>query len=164
MSAPWIFGYTQSLISVAYKRCEFCIFIPVSGPVRQYLGHWFYWPARSDRFHRSHRSCPADECVICRADCGHVACRHGLLLSWLKPGPHCTCQRCSGPVWDRPSASRPVPSRQNRLQAPLEAVLTGRNGPGCARMAPNRAGTALTGAVRTGLDMCRHLTPLCVSR
>ena len=32
-------------------------------------------------------------------------------------GPHCTRQRCFGPVCDRPSASRPVPSRQNRLQA-----------------------------------------------
>ena len=37
----------------------------------------------------------------------------------LKPGPHRTRQRCSGPVCDRPSASRPVPSRQNRLQARL---------------------------------------------
>ena len=34
----------------------------------------------------------------------------------LKPGPHRTRQRCSGPVCDRPSASRPVPSLQNRLQ------------------------------------------------
>ena len=51
-----------------------------------------------------------------------------------------------------PSASRNVPSRQNRLQRQrrLEAVLTGRNGPGRARTVANRAGTALTGAVRTG--------------
>ena len=34
----------------------------------------------------------------------------------LTPGPHRTRQRCSGPVSDRPSASRPAPSRQNRLQ------------------------------------------------
>ena len=29
----------------------------------------------------------------------------------LKPGPHLTRQRCPGPVYDRPSASRLVPSR-----------------------------------------------------
>ena len=68
----------------------------------------------------------------------------------LKPGTHRTCQRCSGPVCDRPSAPRPVPSRQNRLQARLDAVLTGRNGPGRARTFVNRAGTVVTGAVRTG--------------
>ena len=34
--------------------------------------------------------------------------------------------------------------------AALGAVLTGRNGPGRARTVANRAGTALTGAVRTG--------------
>ena len=67
-----------------------------------------------------------------------------------QPGPHRTRQRCSGSVCDRRSASRPVPSRQNRLQARLEAVLTGRNGSGRARTVANRAGTALTGAVRTG--------------
>ena len=41
----------------------------------------------------------------------------------LTPGPHRTRQRRSGPVCDRPSASRPVPSCQNRLQARLEAGL-----------------------------------------
>ena len=68
----------------------------------------------------------------------------------VEPGPHRTRQRCAGPVCDRPSASRPVPPRRNRLQRRLEAVLTGRNGPGRARTAAYRAGTALTGAVRTG--------------
>ena len=34
-----------------------------------------------------------------------------------KPGPHRTRQRCSGPVCDRPSASRPVSFRQNRLSS-----------------------------------------------
>ena len=34
----------------------------------------------------------------------------------LKPGARRTRQRCSGPVCDRPSASRPVPSSQNRPQ------------------------------------------------
>ena len=68
----------------------------------------------------------------------------------MKPDPHRTRQRCSGPVCDRPSASRLVPSRQNRLQQRLEVVLTGRNGPRRARTVVNRAGTALTGAVRTG--------------
>ena len=34
----------------------------------------------------------------------------------VKPGPHRARQRCAGPVCDRPSASRPVPSRENRLQ------------------------------------------------
>ena len=70
----------------------------------------------------------------------------------VKPGHHRTRQRCSGPVCDRPSKSRSVPSRQNRLQAPLTAVLTGRKGPGRARTAANRAGRALTDAVRTGLQ------------
>ena len=36
------------------------------------------------------------------------------------------------------------------LQAPLETILTGRNGPGRARTVANRAGTAPTSAVRTG--------------
>ena len=62
----------------------------------------------------------------------------------LKPGAHRIRRRCSGPVCDRPNAFRPVPSRQNRLQ-PLEAVLTGRNGPGRARTVANRAGTAPMG-------------------
>ena len=65
------------------------------------------------------------------------------------PGPHRTRQRCSSPVCDRPSATRPVSSRQNRLQRRLEAVLTRRNGPGRAQTVANRAGTALTGAVKT---------------
>ena len=42
-----------------------------------------------------------------------------------KSGPHRTRQRCSGPVSDRTSASRPVPSHQNRFRrrlAPREAV------------------------------------------
>ena len=41
-------------------------------------------------------------------------------------------------------------------QPPLEAVLTGRNGPGCVRTVANRASAALTGAVRTGLHTERH--------
>ena len=74
-----------------------------------------------------------------------------------EPGPHRTRQRCFDPVCDRPSASRPVSSSQNRLQAPccLEAVLTGRNRPGRARTVTNRAETALTGAVRTGPEVTR---------
>ena len=36
------------------------------------------------------------------------------------------------------------------MQVPLEAVLTGRKGPGRARTVASRAGAALTGAVRTG--------------
>ena len=67
-------------------------------------------------------------------------------VNTVTPGPH----RSSGPVCDRPSASRPVPPRQNRPQPALRAVLTGQNGPGRARTVANRAGTALTGAVRTG--------------
>ena len=59
-----------------------------------------------------------------------------------KPGPRRTRQRCSGPVRDRPSTSRPVPSRQHRRP--------GRRGPGRARTVANRAQIALTGAVRTG--------------
>ena len=36
------------------------------------------------------------------------------------------------------------------MEQPLEEVLTERNGPVRARTVANRAGTALTGAVRTG--------------
>ena len=61
----------------------------------------------------------------------------------LQPGPHRTRQHCTGPVCDRPSASRPIPSYQSHL----EAVLTVQNGPGRARTVANRVGTA----VRTGL-------------
>ena len=62
-----------------------------------------------------------------------AAAADSVLIVWppvpvsLTPGPHRTRQRCSGPVGDRPSASRPVSSRQNRLQrrlVPLEAILT----------------------------------------
>ena len=49
----------------------------------------------------------------------------------------------------RPGSFRPV-KPPPAPPAPLEAVLTGRNGPGRARTVANRAGTALTGAVRTG--------------
>ena len=59
----------------------------------------------------------------------------------LESGSHRTRQRCSGPVCDRPSGGR----------RRLEVVTTGRNGPGRARTVANRAGAALTGAVRTGL-------------
>ena len=45
--------------------------------------------------------------------------------------------------------SERVPAYQNRLQQ----VLSGRNGPGRARTVANRAGTALTVAVRTGLQL-----------
>ena len=80
-------------------------------------------------------------------------------LAWsaVPPGPHRTRQRCAGPVCDRPSASRPVLSRQSRLQRCLEAVLTGRSGPGRALMVANRAETALTGAVRTGRDIAARI-------
>ena len=74
------------------------------------------------------------------------------LTATLKSGPHRIRQRCSSPVCDRPSASRPVPLCQYRLQRRLEAVLTGGNGPGRARTVAYRAETALTGAVRTGLE------------
>ena len=40
----------------------------------------------------------------------------------VTPGPHRTRQRCSCPVSDRPSASWPVPSRQNRPPVPLEVL------------------------------------------
>ena len=53
----------------------------------------------------------------------------------VQPGPHRTRQRCSGPVCHRPSASRPVRSRQNRLQR--------------RQAGADRAETARTGAVRT---------------
>ena len=46
----------------------------------------------------------------------------------------------------RPGPFRPVKTASRRR---LE-ILTGRNGPGRARTVANRAGTALTGAVRTG--------------
>ena len=35
--------------------------------------------------------------------------------------------------------------------------MTGRNGPGRARTVTNRTGTAVTGAVRTGLETSREL-------
>ena len=47
-----------------------------------------------------------------------------------------------------------VPARSvssKRLQRRLAAVLSGQNGPGRTRTVTNRAGTALTGAMRTGL-------------
>ena len=71
----------------------------------------------------------------------------------VQPGPHRARQRFSGPVCDRPSASRPVPSRQNRLQRRLGGFDgTGRNGTGRDRTVANRAGTALTDTVRTGIQ------------
>ena len=72
-----------------------------------------------------------------------------------------TSQRCSGPVCNRPRTSWTVPFSQNRLQRRLEAVLTGLNGPGRAGTVANSAGTALTGAVRTGLSpsISRSKTP-----
>ena len=68
----------------------------------------------------------------------------------LTPGPHRTRQRCSGPVCDRPSASRSVPSRQIRFQAPPGAGFDGTERAGTRSDVANSAGTALTVAVRTG--------------
>ena len=77
-----------------------------------------------------------------------------------RPSPHPSallrpCMRPSERV-------RPAQSCQNHFQRHLEAVLTARNGPGRARTVANRAGTALTGAVRTGLHwpmVCRGAGP-----
>ena len=55
------------------------------------------------------------------------------------------CLRPSERVLARSVSSKPPP-------APLEAVLTVRNGPQRARTATNRAGTTPTGAVRTGFE------------
>ena len=66
------------------------------------------------------------------------------------PHPSALFRPCLRPSERIPT--RPGPSSQNRLQAPLEEVLTERNGPGRARTVANRAGTALTGAVRTGFQ------------
>ena len=106
---------------------------------KNFIRHW-----RQSIYDRA----PRDSANDLQSARTHPGCR-------LKFGPHRTRQRCFGPVCDRPSASRPVPSRQNRLQAPLEAVLTGRNGLGRVRTIANRAETALTGAVRTGLNPSR---------
>ena len=78
-----------------------------------------------------------------------VSATHGSSHWPLTTGPHRTRQRCSGPVCNRPSASRPVPSRQNRLQARLEAA-----GSGFAGM--ERAGTRSDGRKqrRNSADGC----------
>ena len=52
-----------------------------------------------------------------------------------------------GPVLTAPVRAAPALV----ATTPVEAVVTGRNGPGRAWTAADRAGTALTGAVRTGL-------------
>ena len=76
----------------------------------------------------------------------------------VNPGPHRTCQRCSGPVCDRPSASRPGPARfvpsKTSPFAPGApgGSFDGTKRAGTARTVANRAGTALTDAVRTGLN------------
>ena len=64
------------------------------------------------------------------------------------------CLRPSERVPARSVPSKPPP-------AALEAVLTGRNGPGRARTVANRAGTALTGAVRSfdSCNSCKRLVP-----
>ena len=56
----------------------------------------------------------------------------------------------------RPSESVSARSVRLRLQLRLEAVLTARHGSGRARTVANRAETALTGAVRTGLRSRRR--------
>ena len=114
-------------------------------------------PSRLCRARRSadpRRPAPAGRCYAMSTRPAAALC--AARTSCVKPGPHRT-RRCSGPVCDRPSASRRVPARQNRRQAPLEAVLTGRNGPGHARTVANRAGTAPTDAVRTGLQSRRFV-------
>ena len=55
-----------------------------------------------------------------------VLCR----LQSLKPGPHRTRQRCSGPVCHRPSASRPVRAVKTASRR-LEAVITAPSADGC---------------------------------
>ena len=68
---------------------------------------------------------------------------------WLEElGYMSLCKARSSPHPSRQRYSEPVCTRT--VWRRLEAVLTGRNGPGCVRTVANRAGTALTGAVRTG--------------
>ena len=69
---------------------------------------------------------------------------------YRKPGPHRTRQRCSDSVCDRPSPARSVPSK-SPVGPPGGGFDSPRNGTGRARTVANRAGTALTGAVSTGL-------------
>ena len=95
--------------------------------------------------------CPASPCPFIssrswRSQLGVGADLGSLSIGTLTPGPHRTRQRYFGPVCDRPIALRPIPSRQNRLQA----SGGGFDGPKRARTVANRALTALTGAVRTG--------------
>ena len=58
-----------------------------------------------------------------------------LLALTVRPGPHRTRQRCSGPVCDRPSVSRPIPSSQNASSSERGAF----DGPWPARKAANSA-------------------------
>ena len=70
---------------------------------------------------------------------GGLVCRprHRSAIVTVTPGPHRT----------RPGACWP---------APLQAVLTGLNGPGRVQTVANKAGAALTGAVKTGLNTPGH--------
>ena len=60
----------------------------------------------------------------------------------LKPGPHRISQRRSGAVCDRPSASRPAPSRQNR---PVKTASSSAGGAGGGFDGTERAGTRSDG-------------------
>ena len=73
----------------------------------------------------------------------------------VKPGPHRTRQHSPGPAYDRPSASRPVPSRQKPPPAALGGVFDGTERTERARTVANSAGTALTGAMWTGIGLSR---------
>ena len=66
-------------------------------------------------------------------------------------------QACEARSSPHPSAlHRPCLRPSERPAPPLEAGLTGRNGPGRARAVANRTGSALTGAVRTGRYAARQ--------
>ena len=85
-----------------------------------------------------------------RGTCHRAACAASRwAIARSSPHPSALSRPCLRPSERVPARS--VPSKPPPgAAAPLEAVLTGRNGPGRARMVANRAGTALTCTVRTG--------------
>ena len=87
------------------------------------------------------------------------------VTQWPGPAGRQTARRPAptdrSPVLTAPVSA--VPTLFATVRAPLEAVLTGSNGPGRARTVANRAGTALMGVVRTGLQMVVPRAPRAAS-
>ena len=117
LSGHWAVGITQSAAGEAELQTTSPVHHSTEAAVQSAAPGQWVTPRPHRRRHGQGR--------------GHIHRSPDRAAGAVKPGPHRIRQRCSGPVCDPPSASRPGPSCQNRLQSCWRRVCrhgTGRDG------------------------------------